>query len=82
MKIEEWPSRAKRGEMVPNGVKQGQTGPNGAKKGLTGPNKAKWGHMELIFCMHAYFHEQPRPSDKNWPSYGDFVDSKILIGLH
>ena len=59
-------SGAKWGQMVPNGAKQGQTGPKRAKMGLrgqtgpkgpTGPNEAKWGHMELIFCMHAYFYE-------------------------
>ena len=67
------PSGAKQGQMVPNGAKQGQTGPHGVKrgqkgpkraygaksgqKGQTGPNEAKWGHMGLIFCMHAYFYE-------------------------
>ena len=74
------PSGAKQGQMVPNGAKQGQTGPNGVKrgqkwpksvlqgqtwpKGPTGPNKAKWGHMGLIFCMHAYFYEISNPSSK------------------
>ena len=64
------PSRVKQDQMVPNGAKwcqtgsngatRGQTGPKrayGAKRGQTGPNKAKWGHMGLIFCMHAYFYE-------------------------
>ena len=67
------PSGVKQGQMVPNGAKQGQTGPHGVKrgqkgpkraygaksgqKGQTGPNEAKWGHMGLIFCMHAYFYE-------------------------
>ena len=64
------PSRAKQDQMVPNGAKQGQTGPNGVKRGQKGPkmairgqmwpkgpNKAKWGHMGLIFWMHAYFYE-------------------------
>ena len=67
------PRGAKLGQMVPNGAKQGQTGPNGVKlgqkgpksalrgqmwpKGPMGPNEAKWGHMGLIFCMHAYFYE-------------------------
>ena len=66
-------NRAKWCQMVPNGAKQGQTGPHGVKrgqkgpkrayraksgqKGQTGPNEAKWGHMGLIFCMHAYFYE-------------------------
>ena len=83
--------------MVPNGAKKGQTGSNGAKKGqkgLTEPNGAKRangakrGHMGLIFCMHAYFYEIKKSClatqalRKNWPSYGDFVDSKILMGLH
>ena len=98
------PIGAKQSQMVPNDAKQSQTGPNGVKrgqkgpksalrgqmwpKGPMGPNEAKWGHMGLIFCMHAYFYEikksclQPRLKDENWPSYGDFVDSKILIGLH
>ena len=56
--------------MVPNRVKRGHTGSNRAKKGpkraygakrgqkgQTGPNEAKWGHIGLIFCMHAYFYE-------------------------
>ena len=49
--------------MVSNGATWGQTGPKrayGAKrgyKGQTGPNEAKWGHMGLIFCMHAYVYE-------------------------
>ena len=64
------PSRAKWGQVVPNRVKRGQTGSNRAKwnqkgpyrakwgqKGQMGPNEAKWGHMRLIFCMHAYFYE-------------------------
>ena len=87
------PSGAKQGQMVPTGAKQGQTGPNGVKrgqkwpksvlqgqtwpKGPTGPNKAKWGHMGLIFCMHTYFQAKIGQA-----SYGDFVDSKILIKLH
>ena len=83
-KIEEWPSRAK----------LGQAGSNGAKKGLTEPNVAKrakrgqMGSIGLLFaCTHIFMRLknhacQPRPSDKNWPSYGDFVDSKILMGLH
>ena len=43
----------------PNGVKRAKkclTGPNMAKR-ANGPNKAKWGHMGLIFCMHAYFYK-------------------------
>ena len=49
-----------------NRATRGQTGPKRAKKGLrsqtgpkrqTGPNEAKWGHMGLIFFMHAYFYE-------------------------
>ena len=67
------PNRAKWCQMVPNGAKRGQTGPQGVKRGQKGPkraygaergqkgqtglNEAKWGHMGLIFCMHAYFHE-------------------------
>ena len=67
------PNRAKWCQMMPNRVKQGHTGSNGAKKGQKGPkraygakrgpkgkmgpNEAKWGHMGLIFCMHAYFYE-------------------------
>ena len=50
----------KQGQMVPNRVKRGHTGSNGAKKGQKGPTEpkvAKWGHMGLIFCMHAYFYE-------------------------
>ena len=98
IEIEKWSSGAKWGQMEPNGIKRGQTRPNRAKQGQTRPNEnkrsqegakmAKWGQTGLIFCMHAYFYEiknhvlQPRPSDKNWPSYGNFVDSKILIGLH
>ena len=73
MKIEEWPSKAKwgqAGQTGPNGAKWCQTGSNGAKRGKNGqkralrgqtgpkgPNKAKWGHMGLIFHMHAYFYE-------------------------
>ena len=67
------PSGAKQVQMVPNGAKWCKTGSNGVKrgqkgpkraygaksgqKGQTGPNEAKWGHMGLIFCMHAYFYE-------------------------
>ena len=49
-----------------NGAKWGQTGLKRTKsvllgqtwpKGPTGSNKVKWGHMGLIFCMHAYFYE-------------------------
>ena len=39
--------------MKPNEAKK-------AKEGLTGPNvakRAKWGHMGLIFCIHAYFND-------------------------
>ena len=67
------PSGAKQVQMVPNGAKWCKTGSNGVKrgqkgpqraygakrgpKGQMGPNEAKWGHMGLIFCMHACFYE-------------------------
>ena len=73
IKIEEWQSRAKWGQSVPNGAKWCQMTPNRVKRGQTrpkrvlqgqtwpkgpnGPNEAKWGQMGLIFCMHTYFYE-------------------------
>ena len=33
-------SRAKQGQMVPNGAKQGQIGPNGVKRGQKGQKRA------------------------------------------
>ena len=68
IKIEEWPSGAKRGQTGANGAKWCQIGLNGAKRSQAGPKKAlrgqtwqkgpngaKWGQMGLIFaCTHIY----------------------------
>ena len=62
---------AKKGQKVPYGNKHGQKG----QRGQTRPNGVLWGwffacmHISMRFKNHV---KQPRPSDKNWPSSGDF----------
>ena len=46
MKIEEWPSRGKWGQVGPNGAKWCQMVPNRVKRGHTGSNGAKKGQKE------------------------------------
>ena len=51
-------------------------------------NRTKRGQTGLIFaCTNIFMRGknhvlQPRPSDKNWPSYGDFVIFWDIIGHH
>ena len=47
IKIEEWPSKAKRGQSGPNGAKWCQIVPNRAKCGQMGSNGAIWGQSGL-----------------------------------
>ena len=85
IKIEEWPSRAKLGQAGPSGAKWCQTESNGTRrgqKGQTRPNGADFFAYTHIFMKLKNHVLQPSSSDKNWPNYGDFVDSNILIGLH
>ena len=67
--IEKRPSR-------PSGANWGQIRPSGTKLGQTGPNRAKLGWFfacKNILLRWKYQVKQPRPSDKSWPSNGDFV---------
>ena len=76
------PNRTKLDQMGPNGSNRAKWGPRG-QKGHTGLKRAIRGQMGLIFCMHKYFYvRKPRPSDKNWPSYGDIVIFLDIVGPH